>query len=292
MTPDPSIKISTVRVQDLYWALLDPVPLGKKTIRLEERGFLFESELPVAIEEVQCAYAPLNDGRVLACGIERERLDNETKALSLTPEALPEWLSEDVRVQVEPASLELLHGEFEPRACRRARRMFALTVAASVAVAALILTAGVLGRARALDHATALADARREELVRAALAGSPKRPGLPDDLRLLSELRELRGTRSTGAPRVDDVSPVLAATLAAWPDGVAAQVDSMSVSKAKITLRGQAITPTDLQSIVDGLEQIPGWRAAQPVFRTAKDGLAFTAEAATDPKVEEKGAAP
>jgi hypothetical protein len=156
----------------------------------------------------------------------------------------------------------------------------------------LILTVGVLGRAKALDHATSVADARREELVRAALAGSPKRPGLPDDLRLLSELRELRGTRSTGAPSVDDVSPMLAATLAAWPNGVAAQVDSMAVSKAKITMRGQAITPLDLQSIVDGLEAIPGWRAAQPVFRIAKDGLAFTVEAASDPKVDGKGSTP
>lgn len=284
----------TVPCESLYWAVLDPAPLGAKSIRPEQRGFLFESEVPAAIEELQCAYAPLADGKVLACGIERERLPSLAGpgVVSLSPASLPDWLPEEVQRQTGAAMLELLHGEFEPSPCRRARRQFGLVAAGSVSACAAILLMGAIGRVRALDAATALADTRRAELVRAALAGAPKRAALPDDLRLEAELRELRGTRSSGAPLVDDVGPVLAASLAAWPDGVAAQVDGMSVSCAKITMRGQAITMDDLQAIVDGIEAIPGWRTAQPVFRVAKDGLAFNLEAASETKSPRAGGAP
>jgi hypothetical protein len=270
-----------VAAHDLYWALLDPRPLGRAEIAPQERGFLFEAELPVPIEEVHAVYAPLPDGRVLACGIGLAELESmiAERALSATPEALPDWLPQEVRDSVAPKSMELLHGPFEPQAVRRARRTFVLAASAVTLCCLAALLAGVVARGRALERAAAAADEQRDQLVRAALAGAPKRPGLPDDLRLTAELRELRGTRSQVAPVATDVAPALAGALGAWPAGAAAQLNSITVGPGTISFRGAASTQLELQRLMDAVAEIPGWRVSPAQFRVASDGVAFGFEA-------------
>ncbi|MBL9140568.1 MAG: hypothetical protein JNK53_01765 [Phycisphaerae bacterium] len=290
---------SEIRVapEDLYWAVLDPAPLGRNAIAPAERGFLLEAEVPVPIESLHVAYAVLpGSSCLLACAIERERLQAITVdgPLSVVPASLPAWLPADIHSAVAPGSLELLHSEFEPRACRRARRTFALVVASSIAVAASVVAFGVAAKSSAIDRAIAAYDDRSEQLTKAALAGAPKRSGLPDGLRLTAELRELRSTRAGDAPTVRDSAPFLAMALAAWPEGTRAHIDSLSVTHRSISLRGQARSAEDYQRVMDALSALPGWRIGPPQFREAKDGYAFNAELAADESVAQpaKGGQP
>lgn len=280
--------------EDLYWAVLDPAPLGKKSIEPAERGYLLEAEVPVALEDLQVAYAPLAGGRVLACAIERDRLREVAgeDTLSVTPASIPVWLPPDARDSVDTAALEFLVDAFEPAACRRARRRCVLVAAAAVGLATGILALGVVAESRAIDRAIAACDERSVQLTQAALAGAPRRAGLPDGLRLEAERRELRGTRSGDAPAHRDVVPVLALALQAWPQGTRTHLDSVGVTAESISLRGQARSAEDYQRVIDGLSALPGWRIGSPQFREAKDGYAFTAELAPTPAPgsESKGA--
>lgn len=297
LTPAGVDRELRIAPEDLYWAILDPAPLGKQSIEPAERGYLLEAEVPVALEDLHVAYAPLGDGRVLACAIERARLADlaEGDALSAVPDSLPEWIPADVTNQVDVASLELLDGDFEPAACRRARQRCILVAAASLALAIGILAVGVVAESRAIDRAIAACDERSEQLTRAALAGAPRRDGLPDALRLEAERRELRGTRSGDAPAHNDVSPILALALRAWPEGTRTHLDSVGVTAESISLRGQARSAEDYQRVIDGLSALPGWRIGSPQFREAKDGYAFTAELApgiTSKDAPQAGGAP
>ena len=265
----------------LYWSVLDPKPLGRKEIAPAERPLLFEADLPVAIEEVQCAFAALPDGRILACGVERARLEEMlgSDPVSAVPDSVPDW----AEAGVDPGLLELLSGTLEPRALRRARRRFVLMAAASILLASALAAGAVVAHGNALLRAAAVADERRAELVKASLAGSKSRPGLPDELRLTAELRELRGTRLADAPVATDAAPSLAEVLAAWPDGVSAQVDSLNVGALDASMRGQARSPEALRQVMDALGAEPGWHVGTPQVRVAKDGVAFTITASKEP---------
>ena len=111
----------TVAAADCYWAVLDARPLGRTRIAPAERGYLFEPFIPLPIEEVQAAYLPLADGRVVACGFERVRLDAMARdgLLSLSPDLVPDFVLREAGCAVDPMSFDFLSGDFEPVEVRR-----------------------------------------------------------------------------------------------------------------------------------------------------------------------------
>ena len=263
----------------LHWALLDPKALGRASVRPRERGYLFEDVLPCPIEEVAAAYAELKDGRVVACGAERSALAEAAEvrgAISLVPERLPDWMPDEVRAATDPMALELLAGDLEPAAVRRARRQFVLSAAAIVVLGLALAAWGVLARGAALARASGEAEARRAGIVLAATAGSVGIGHLPPELRLAAELRGLERTRAAAVPAPADVAPVLAAALALWPDGADLVPESVAVDGRSIVVRGRAADAGQMQRLADALAGLPGWRLAPPEFRAAREGVDFT----------------
>ena len=103
-----------------YLAVLDAgVVPGRRRPSTEQLGYLFESLVPQPLEELHAVYHPLGDRRYLACALPREALGEvDEAALSLSPDALPELVSD----RVDPAELELLSGPYAPPRIRRVDR--------------------------------------------------------------------------------------------------------------------------------------------------------------------------
>jgi hypothetical protein len=272
-----------VSAGECYWAVLDPRPLGRRRIAPAERGYLFESFLPVSIEEVQASYLPLADGRVIACGFERARLDAMTRdgLLSLSPDLVPDFVLREARCAVEPMGFDFLDGDFEPVEVRRVRRhRFAAAAVLLLAIGA-VAAVGVWRRGDAYSRAVETVDERRSELLRAAYrgegGGARADSGLPLDLKLVAELRRLRQTRASDAPVLLDAAPVLAAVVAAWPADAEARCDGVAVRDGAVVLRGVAKDADAVARVEDAYRAIPGWTidgGAQ--FNATERGASFT----------------
>lgn len=280
--------------EGLYWAILDPRTLGRERIRRSECGFLFEESLPCQLEEIQtgCAWAP--DGRVLVCGAERSVVEEALAAgaVSLVPDRIPDWIEQSMRDHVRPESLELLTREYEPRPVRRARVGFGVLVACLLAAGCFLAAWGVVARAASLARAAEDVDARRADIVRAAVSGSGATERLPPELRLAAELRELERTRAVELPATADAAPVLAALLALWPEGLDLRPDSILVDGRSVVVRGRARDAVAMQTLADALGRLDGWRLAPPEFRAATEGVDFTislARASTNASSESAG---
>lgn len=258
----------TVPAERLYWAVLDPRPLGRLRIADAERGYLFEDALPLPIESVHASYRRLVDGRVVACGIERERMQafdrHNLKLLSVTPDRIPEPVVAAVGGgDVIPADFNLLVGPYEPIPVARLRRR-AVLVAATLAVASLVLVAiGVVRRGGAIDRATATVEGHRSEILRVAY---PDRSvegtvsSIPPELRLLGEVRRLASTRSSELPEIPDAAPGLAAIVAAWPEGIDARCDAITVNERGASLRGIVKDNGAVIRLEDAYRNVPGWK--------------------------------
>jgi hypothetical protein len=295
---DPS-SAGEVPAERLYWAILDPAPLGRTRIAPSECGCLFEDVLPVSIESVHACYRWLDDGRVVACGIDRgelERIDR-SELLALRPNAVPEpiclalasaaaatsdnaanpaatkaaiWLGVD--------DFNLLTGPYEPPRVRTLRRRWVALSAAFVAASLGCVAVGVIRRGAAIDRAIAEVDARRSDLVQAVYAQQPAASGLPPEYRLLGELRSLSGTRaSTLAPLVD-AGPTAAALLSTWPREIEARCDAVAIQPRSVTIRGTAADNSAVARIEQALRSVADWRLDGNVqFSSSAEGVAFTA---------------
>ncbi|MFO0826730.1 MAG: hypothetical protein U0572_01165 [Phycisphaerales bacterium] len=268
----------------LYWALLDPKAIGRVRIADDELPNLLESWLPIALEEAHASFVRLGDGRVVACAIARDELAGLDRdgIVSLVPASLPEELPAEVRAEIAPARLELLHGEFEAPALRSARRRWRASVAAVAALLAVAAGAGFARHARALSRAAEEVEVRRQELLAAAFADRAPDPRLPAEMRLVAELRELRGTRAAGVPVPFDAADALARLLAQWPEGIDARPEGVVVAQRSIGVRGVARGADETQRLADALAGMAGWKAEPPQFRSARDGVAFTVSLSPD----------
>lgn len=272
-----------VTAADCFWAVLDVRPLGRTRIAPAERGYLFEPFIPLPIEEVQAAYLPLADGRVVACGFERVRLDAMARdgLLSLSPDLVPDFVLREAGCAVDPMSFDFLSGDFEPVEVRRVHRRWAVSAAVLLALVGVVATVGVWRRGDAYARAAQAVDERRTELLRAAYraegGGGRADSGLPLDLKLVAELRRLRQTRASDAPVLVDAAPVLAAAVAAWPADVEARCDGVVVREGAVVVRGVAKDADAVAQVEDAYRAIPGWAidgGAQ--FTATERGANFT----------------
>ncbi|MBL9149574.1 MAG: hypothetical protein JNM94_12865 [Phycisphaerae bacterium] len=200
----------------------------------------------------------------------------------MTPAEPPEELPADVREAIATSALELLTGAYAPPDLERARRGWRVAVATLVALVAMLGIVGVLRRGLALDRSIAEADRRRLALVEAAFVGRPGPPGVPAEMRLVAELRELRGTRSGDVPIPFDATDALAALVKVWPEGVELRPESIAVSERGISVRGEAKGHAETQILADALASLEGWRVEAPASRSVKDGVSFTVTLSRD----------
>jgi len=264
-TAAPEVRLPPER---FYWAVLD---VGALSGRKRGLGFLFESVLPVPVESVHAVYLPLGEGRVLACGMDRPLISEWEGALVLGPAALPEF----VRTPGAPdaAVINLLVGEFEPRAVRRARRRVTLLACAALLACALAVGWGQSRRAahwREISELLAQATAGVYEQVLPASTGS-----VPPAARLTAELRALDRTRgdapSSQGPR--EIAPTLAAMLATWPTDLPASTESLSAAAGALTLTVRLPDEASAERLERELKPPPGWRVSQPNVQRERDGL-------------------
>lgn len=270
--------------EHFYWGLLDAsaIPKSNGPTRLHQQlGYLFENVVPGAsIEEVHAIYERLPNGsrRYLACGVPKDVLRQQVPAtaLTLSPQALPDFVSKAIGNEREVGPLNLLRGSFAPRPVRILRRRCWLQVAASLVVCALILIAGLERRVATINQACETVSKQRDDLCQEVLGSTSKSGSQPLGLRLLAELRQLEQTRSSAAApdtSMENCSLALADLMAHWPSQLHAQTESISITPASITLRTQVPDMADAQALANAFIPLRGrgWQVAQPQSEARKD---------------------
>jgi hypothetical protein len=190
----------------------------------------------------------------------------------LAPEALPPFID----APVDPACLNLLTGEFQPRAIRAANARWRFEVAAAVLLVAAI---GALGLFRRADwHQRRGAETR---LVLGGVYDEVLDPGpsvLPASLRLTTELRRLEQTRQAPAAAMTppDAGAALAGLLSHWPSDLELQTESIIVTDAQITVTATVDETSQVQVLADALGNVPGWSHSQPTFHEQRGRVRAT----------------
>ncbi len=260
-----------------YWAVLESAALPgspRSRRRHTQLGYLFESVLPVPIETVCAVYVSLADHRVLACGIERKALKAHAVPgiLTLGPVALPGFIEDSFTI--DPASLNLLVGAFEPLAIRRSRaRVTAMTCAAALCC---VLAFG-WGQFRRAGHQHTLAANSQDAagvVYEQILPHSAST--LPPAARLTAELRLLDSTRGgrTEAAAPIEIAPTLAAVLASWPTDLHITTESLSASATVITLSARLPDEAAAERFERELRPPAGWRLGQPTVQRERGQIA------------------
>jgi hypothetical protein len=262
--------------ESFYWAVLDTGALPARAARRPARhpdklGYLFEAVLPVPIERVQACYLPMDGRRVLACGMDIDRVAELATqgVLTLGPASVPGFLGG----APDPGKINLLHGRFEPGEIGRARGRFVGVCAAAVLACSALILAGQTRRASFHNlHARACADATASVYARVL---PPSAGPLPPAARLTAELRALDRTRGAHpaehGPR--EVAPILAALLARWPADLPVTTETLTVSDTAITLTARLPDSAAAERFERELGAPEGWRMAQPEVRAERDGV-------------------
>lgn len=278
-------------VERFYWAVLDASALPgtrgwRSGGRLKQLGYLFENVIPgVAIEDIQTIYRrlPGPGRRYVACGVPRARLreDLNPEAVTLGPEALPEFVDE----ALDPSELNVLSGMFLPPAVRGARRCQVLSAVVILATCCVLLTVGVERRARSAAAQTAELLAAQATVLRQVLGPTSSLGGTQaPQLRLTAERRQLEQTRRDDPAGKDivDCAPILGRLLGLWPSDLSTRTDSLVVAPESIALRVVVATMADAQRLADALRALPGWQLQQPQSEAQRDtvtvGLRFLPE--------------
>lgn len=254
---------------ELYWGVLNTTPLSDApllAVRPAERrrrlSYLFESVLPMPVDDVHAVYHDLGGQRVLACGIDRDALNRlrDARTESVHPASVPASLG----VDVDPHVVELLSGPFRaiPR-MHRQRRVKRLAVA-SIAVCGLLLAVGLERRADLLrthaEHHGTVQRAVYESVLGSAAVAS----GQPPSVQLTSELRRLQRSRapeatSTDTSAIGDSSIDTAALLIAWPDDMPVRVRRLKVARGQAHLTVDLGEQSDADILLTTLAESPGW---------------------------------
>ncbi|MBK7406242.1 MAG: hypothetical protein IPJ41_16960 [Phycisphaerales bacterium] len=254
-----------------YWGVLEALSLPRASgARRRGLGYLLESVLPVPIETVHAVYLDLDDGRVLACAVDRAALEGSEPALVFGPRELPACVGALTGVDAE--AINLLVGEYEPPGVRRARRRTVLLIACAIFGSSLALLAGQARRASRWDEAALRATEATGSLYSQVLP--PSTSALPPSARLTAELRALDRTRpGTPAAGPREITPTLAGLLASWPADLQARTDALSAAPGSITLTVRLPEQADAERLERELRPPAGWRLGQPDVQRDRDGL-------------------
>lgn len=263
----------------MYWAILEPPKGARGRQRARQLGFLFESSLPVQIEAVQALYVPLGDGRVLACGLEHDRLTaSSVGAIQLCPGNIPEFIrSELERAETkvpDPSALNLLTGNHTPEVVARLQRRLMVVFLTFIVLSSALVILGLERRtARDREHA-ATQQREIEQLYEHAIGPQPAGGQHPSAL-LLAELRALRSQTSAEAKQEgpSDVSQPLSQILEAWPEEVDCRTELLTVNQGTARMTIRLSESSDAERIEESLGTLPGWAPAQRSLRRTRDAF-------------------
>lgn len=206
----------------------------------------------------------------IVCAIEIEQLRTlDTRTLMLTPESIPACVLSPGMDAPDPSRLNLLTGEFEPRAIRSHRHRRAALVLGAIAISCAAVAFDLARRAEQLRRAAGDdAAAVRAVLAQASLA---KDSGTPDSTALERELEQLRAVASgAGRGASFDAPSALAEIVGAWPSAEGSLPQSLTVrpDAATMTVR----TPGAPAAFLSAWQTPAGWASAEPRVQAIASG--------------------
>lgn len=242
-----------------YWAVLDGGPCRAGLLPPGLRS-AFEEECPDGSLHVVCV--PLIDGRVLACGMPPDGLQElASRSESLTPESIPDLGLDD---PPPPQSLNFLVGPYEPLRRRRARTRRHLAAMLLVAACAGAIWLGLHRRAEHWSRDAALATTAATQAVHEALPD-----GTLDALR--TEVAAARQASTFTFRPPPDASLALASLISSWPSHVPAKPLSLSVAGDAAAMA--VLVEGDASAFLTAFSAPAGWSLGEPKL-SSSGGLA------------------
>lgn len=252
------MSVAIVPPEELYFAVLD-APVSNGRSRSTELDYAFEAALPADLSEFHTRYLLLPDGRVLAVGIDKKTAaELGTNHHAATPAAWPDWIDQKLP---DPASVNLLTGNAEPRTVRNERSRLAARMAVLATVVSLTASIGLERRIRIDNDRSSLLRADSRELIRSALGESANRSSQPLSAVLVSELRRLRTTRGQTQDQDESRSradAALAEVLSAWPLDAFPKTESIVIAERSIELAILVTDSKEAQRFVTAMADIDG----------------------------------
>lgn len=278
--PTSSARTVTLPSDRFYWALLElDEPLiaqpwrarWESRRRQEEWLYRFEEVLPLPVEQVHAVFLTVDRHRILACGMEREILEEyrQEGVLDLGPEAGPRHLSESVLASLK---INLLTGPMAPPALVASRRRWINAACLWLCIALVAISLGLMRRASANFDAVTSLSTQTSTLIHDALADRDMAidaiaGSLPPELQLTAELRKMRQTRRQPASSMaasGNAGDSLVALLQAWPKVDGLRTEFIGVTSATLSVAGVVDDSAVAAQWSQGFASIPGWRLEQP----------------------------
>ncbi len=262
-TSVPGVHHRTLPPTQLYWALLPAASAPGVADRTSDHSDdaalnALEGVLPVPIDSVHAVTAVGSDGTLVICACPHNILEAvHPDTLQLLPTAIPPGVP-----QLEPGSLNLLTGIYEPGPLRRARSKFAATLAAALILTTALLSAALVHRERAYSRAAGAFTTLRNDALRAVF---PEQPPPAAAMLLPSALETARRSQRVQAPPPADAARALAAFLSAWPDlpgADPAEVEVLSITENTLNLTCRVPDHTAAAELVSRLVPPPGYAMA------------------------------
>lgn len=274
-----------------YWSVIDISTIPERSRRpgsLPANALLddiFQAELPVPIEDLAAAYAPLEASKVIACALPlpllTQALVDHPSLLSLTPVELPALLQpHGSAIQLD--SLNILINRHEPSAVRSLRRSVRQRTLALAAAALALASIGTLRRAHnAETQATLLSSSTRQ--AASDITGTDRT--LEESLRSLERERDrLILTRTAQAARAlpVDVARSMQTVLAAWPNELEVRTQAFSANEQSIKLAVEVNDQPAAETLTKALGSLADWTLQSQ--RTHASGTAIRFDATLQPK--------
>lgn len=256
----------TIDAGRVCWAL---VPWNRRG-GAEAARYAAEEFIPFPLEDAHIVFVKLSADRALACAVERTLVGEAVRsgATSLRPSGVPDWVGPGV----EAGGIELLVGEFEPLAARRLQRRRARVWSVAAVVAVLAVVVG-------LERRRAIFEGREREAAAgvAAIAGRWGRPGgehLPALPRLEVALRSARAeAEAARAATVPSAMPLVTELFGAWPVGVAARTEEVSISGETATISARFDDRAGAEGFIGALRGHAGLRLEPALVSVDRVGV-------------------
>jgi hypothetical protein len=254
--------------ESFYFAVLDGSLLPRSFFLkpTEQLGYLLEPLVPQPLEELHVIFHPLPKRRYLACAIPRKTLASSLhpSTLTLTPESLPPFVSENVL----PDRLNLLTGPFTPKRVRELKARWSFELAALLVVCMLLISVGFEQRVGAERRAQAATAQLTSSIYREILGERYASLPLPPPLQLTAELRTLRQTRAAASDMpgdsTRDVSLDLANLLGLWPRSVNLETESLQLNQKSLSIVGMVPSSEQAEVLSSSFALLKGFELEQP----------------------------
>ena len=270
-----------------YWAVIDASSLPRSFAghSSNQLGFIFESQLPISVDELHAVYVHMPGTRntYVACGMSRESLLLHRDALSLSPASLPAFIegSDAIEPLRNGNAFNQLTGEFTPVPIRTLHRRWLLHLAAITMAVAGLFIAGIERRRHTIFDAADSVRLTRASLIERLVGDSGVSSNQPPELLMTAELRSLQQTRSPAVHGPDTTASAaqsLGSLLAAWPSGIHALAQSLVITRESISIRVDVPSSIDAESFISAMQSLPGgWSLSQTSVNAGQDGVTIQA---------------